>query len=118
MGCPRLEIYTHTLASFPSASLIAAVIATPVIYTYTGRWLQTYSYRIYNHWWIYLLALLIVGVIAALSISYRAVQLMNTNHQSGAGFEKGLSGWRVDVSICHKRLKQARFFLSLPLITE
>ena len=64
MGCPRLEIYTHTLASFLSASLIAAVIATPVIYTYTG---------------IYLLALLIVGVIAALSISYRAVQLMNTN---------------------------------------
>ena len=79
MGCPRLEIYTHTLASFLSASLIAAVIATPVIYTYTGRWLQTYSYRIDNHWWIYLLALLIVGVTAALSISYRAVQLMNTN---------------------------------------
>ncbi len=79
MGCPRLEIYTHTLASFLSASLIAAVIATPLIYTYTGRWLQTYSYRIDNHWWIYLLALLIVGVIAALSISYRAVQLMNTN---------------------------------------
>ena len=62
MGCPRLEIYTHTLASFLSASLIATVIATPVIYTYTGRWLQTYSYRIDNHWWIYLLALLIVGV--------------------------------------------------------
>ena len=79
MGCPRLEIYTQTLTSFLSASLIAAVIATPVIYTYTGRWLQTYSYRIDNHWWIYLLALLIVGVIAALSISYRAVQLMNTN---------------------------------------
>ena len=76
MGCPRLEIYTHTLASFLSASLIAAVIAIPVIYTYTGRWLQTYSYRIDNHWWMYLLALLIVGVVA---ISYRAVQLMNTN---------------------------------------
>ena len=79
MGCPRLEIYTHTLASFLSASLIAAVIAIPVIYTYTGRWLQTYSYRIDNHWWMYLLALLIVGVVATLSISYRAVQLMNTN---------------------------------------
>lgn len=46
---------------------------------YTGRWLQTYSYRIDNHWWMYLLALLIVGVVATLSISYRAVQLMNTN---------------------------------------
>ena len=52
MGCPRLEIYTHTLASFLSASLIAAVIAIPVIYIYTGRWLQTYSYRIDNHWWM------------------------------------------------------------------
>lgn len=79
MGCPRLEIYTHTLASFLSASLIAAVIAIPVIYIYTGRWLQTYSYRIDNHWWMYPLALLIVGVVATLSISYRAVQLMNTN---------------------------------------
>ena len=79
MGCPRSEIYTHTLASFLSASLIAAVIAIPLIYTYTGRWLQTYSYHIGNYWWIYLLALLIVAAIAALAITYRAVQLMNTN---------------------------------------
>ena len=79
MGCPRSEIYTHTLASFLSASLIAAVIAVPLIYTYTGRWLQTYSYHIGNYWWIYLLALLIVAAIAALAITYRAVQLMNTN---------------------------------------
>ena len=79
MGCPRSEIYTHTLASFLSASLIAAVIAVPLIYTYTGRWLQTYTYHIGNYWWIYLLALLIVAAIAALAITYRAVQLMNTN---------------------------------------
>ena len=79
MGCPRSEIYTHTLASFLSASLIAAVIAVPLIYTYIGRWLQTYSYHIGNYWWIYLLALLIVAAIAALAITYRAVQLMNTN---------------------------------------
>ena len=79
MGCPRSEIYTHTLASFLSASLIAAIIAVPLIYTYTGRWLQTYSYHIGNYWWIYLLALLIVAAIAALAITYRAVQLMNTN---------------------------------------
>lgn len=79
MGCSRTEIYTHTLASFMSASLIAAVIAIPLIYTYTGRWLQTYSYHIGNYWWIYLLALLIVAAIAALAITYRAVQLMNTN---------------------------------------
>ena len=79
MGCSRTEIYTHTLASFLSASLIAAVIAIPLIYTYTGRWLQTYSYHIGNYWWIYLLALLIVAAIAALAITYRAVQLMNTN---------------------------------------
>ena len=31
MGCPRSEIYTHTLVSFLSASLIAAVIAVPLI---------------------------------------------------------------------------------------
>ena len=79
MGCPRGEIYTHTLVSFLSASLIAAVIVVPLIYTFTGRWLQTYSYRIGNYWWIYLLALLIVAAIAVVTITYRAVQLMNTN---------------------------------------
>ena len=79
MGCPRGEIYAHTLVSFLSASLIAAVIAVPLIYTFTGRWLQTYSYRIGNYWWIYLLALLIVAAIAVVTITYRAVQLMNTN---------------------------------------
>ena len=79
MGCPRGEIYTHTLVNFLSASLIAAVIVVPLIYTFTGRWLQTYSYRIGNYWWIYLLALLIVAAIAVVTITYRAVQLMNTN---------------------------------------
>lgn len=79
MGCPRSELYGRTLVSFLSASLIAAVIAIPLIYTFTGRWLQTYSYHIGNYWWIYLLALLIVAAIAALAITYRAVQLMNTN---------------------------------------
>lgn len=79
MGCGRGEIYRMTLASFISSALIAAVIAIPCMTLVTGKWLQTYSYRIDNYWWIYLAALLVIMITATLAISYRAVQLTNTN---------------------------------------
>lgn len=79
MGCKRGEIYTRTLTSFVSSALIAAVIAIPCMSVVIGKWLQNYSYRIDNYWWIYLVALLVIVLTATLAISYRAVQLMNTN---------------------------------------
>lgn len=79
MGCARGEIYRMTLASFISSAFIAAAIAIPGISALTGKWLRTYSYRIDNYWWIYLAALLVIIITATLAISYRAVQLMNTN---------------------------------------
>lgn len=79
MGCSRGQIYAMTLGSFIIAVAIAAFIAVPGISLASGKWLQTYSYRIESYWWVYPAALLVIALTAVISISYRAVQLMNTN---------------------------------------
>lgn len=78
LGCSRESIYWNTVRSFLAAVLLAAVIAVPCVYYITGRWLQGYSYRIDNYWWIYVAAIAAVMAIATVSITYRAVQLVNT----------------------------------------
>ncbi len=79
MGCGRGEIYRMTVNRFISAAFIATVIAVPCMYFISGKWLQTYSYRIDSFWWVYPAALAVVMLTAVIAISYRAVQLMNTN---------------------------------------
>lgn len=79
MGCSRESIYLGTLRNFMAGILVAAVIAIPCAYTVNGKWIQGYGYHIGNYWWIYAAALLAVSVTAAVSISYRAAQLMNTD---------------------------------------
>lgn len=79
MGCGRGEIYRMALSRFISAALIATVIAVPCMHFISGKWLQTYSYRIDSFWWVYPAALAVVMLTAVIAISYRAIQLMNTN---------------------------------------
>lgn len=79
MGCSRGEIYRMTLGSFLSAVLLGAAAAVPAVVFLSGSWLETYTYRIDSYWWVYPVTLLLIALTAVLSISYRAVQLMNTN---------------------------------------
>ena len=79
MGCERTEIYFTSVRNFLVMAVLGAVIVVPLAYSYIGKWLGSFAYRMANHWWIYLLAILFVAIVAVLSISYRAVQLMNTD---------------------------------------
>ena len=79
MGCGLTEIYFTSVRNFLVMVVLGAVIVVPLVYSYIGKWLGGFGYRMDNHWWIYLLATLFVAIVAVLSISYRAVQLMNTD---------------------------------------
>ena len=59
--------------------LIALVIASPMAYFATNKWLQDFAYRIDISWWIYALVGIGAILIALLTVSYQAIKaaLMN-----------------------------------------
>ncbi len=79
MGCTRGELYRRTAWGFLKAVVVAAVVACPIAYLIAGKWLENYSYRIDNFWWVYLLAFLVMALVALLSVTWQTVRLINTN---------------------------------------
>ncbi len=78
-GCSREEVFANMVLGFLKVVAVAAVIAVPLGWFIVDGWLAGYSYRIFNHWWLYALALLVIAVVAVVSISWQAVKLMNSN---------------------------------------
>jgi putative ABC transport system permease protein len=59
--------------------LIATVIATPVAWYAMSKWLQSFAYRVYLHWWVFVAAGVIAILIAFLTISIRSVKAAMAN---------------------------------------
>lgn len=78
-GCSRGEVYGNMVLSFLNVVLLAAVVALPLAWHIVREWLNGYSYRIGNYWWLYALALVVISIVAVGSISWQAVCLMNSN---------------------------------------
>jgi len=78
-GLERRDVFRNMLGNFLRIVAVAAMVAIPIGYVLVHRWLQDYSYRIGNSWWIYALVLAIVLLVAATAVSWQAVRLMNTN---------------------------------------
>ena len=59
--------------------LIANVIAFPVAWWATSKWLQEYAYHIEIEWWMFALAGVLAITVALLTVSYQAIKaaLMN-----------------------------------------
>lgn len=78
-GCSRKEVFMSMAWGFIKVVGIAAVIAVPIGYLITQRWLDGYVYRIDNHWWIYALSIMFILLVAVITISWQAVKLMNSD---------------------------------------
>ena len=78
-GCGRSEVFSNMVWGFIKVVAIAAVIAVPVGYIVIQKWLDGYTYRIDNYWWIYAVALMFIVLVAVVTISWQAVKLMNSD---------------------------------------
>ncbi len=79
MGCSRGELYRQTVSGFLKAVAIATLVACPAAFFVAGKWLENYSYRIPNYWWVYLLAFIVMVLVALLSVTWQTLRLINTN---------------------------------------
>ena len=75
---------TGGLAGLPSKDfiklvLIACVIAFPLAWWMMRDWLQDFEYRVQIHWWIFITAGLLAGMIALVTVSFQAIRVAVAN---------------------------------------
>ena len=79
MGSSRLQLFIETSSGFIKSVGISIIIALPITWVAVSKWLEGYSYRIDNPVYVYIIAIMVMLLIALLSISWQMIKLMNTN---------------------------------------
>ena len=78
-GADYAGVLKQLVLSFMKMVGIAFVIGVPAGWFIMNRWLSGYSHRISLHWWIFVLAGLVVAFIAVISVLYQSVKTAGTN---------------------------------------
>ena len=79
LGAKTSTIIALLSSEFIKLIIIAAVIAFPLGWWATNKWLQDFAYRINVDWWVFLLAACIALFIALLTVSIQAVKAARMN---------------------------------------
>lgn len=79
LGASRFSIVSLLSVDFIKLVLFASVLSLPVAFIATHRWLETYAYRITVGWALFLLPVLLILVIAALTIGFQVMKTAMTN---------------------------------------
>jgi putative ABC transport system permease protein len=66
---------------------LGIIIAAPVAYLFSVKWLEKYPFRIEFSWWLFLLSGLIIIMISALTISYNTIVIAHTNPARSIKYE-------------------------------
>ena len=59
--------------------LICFVVAAPLAWYAVHRWLENFAYKTPMYWWVYLLALAVVGIITACTVTFQNWRVANDN---------------------------------------
>ncbi|MEC3879761.1 ABC transporter permease [Parapedobacter sp. 10938] len=79
LGATVSGIVAMLSAGFVKMALIAFVIASPVAWWATNRWLEDFAYRIAVPWWVFAVAGLAGVMIALLTVSWQAITAASAN---------------------------------------
>lgn len=74
LGASVLNIASLLSIDFLKLVLIAIVIASPVAYYFTHRWLDDFAYRIPISSWVFVIAGMLAVLIALLTVSVQAIR--------------------------------------------
>jgi putative ABC transport system permease protein len=79
LGASVAHITTLLSKDFLKLVVIAILIASPIAWWATGKWLQGFVYRIDMGWWMFALAGGLAVVIALLTVSFQAIKAAVAN---------------------------------------
>ena len=78
-GADYSGVLKELVLSFMKMVGIAFVIGVPIAWFIMNRWLSGYGHRINLYWWIFVVAGLIVALIAIASVLYQSIKTARTN---------------------------------------
>ncbi len=78
-GADYSGVLKELVLSFMKMVGIAFVIGVPIAWFIMSRWLSGYGHRINLYWWIFVVAGLIVALIAIASVLYQSIKTARTN---------------------------------------
>jgi putative ABC transport system permease protein len=78
-GADYTGVLKELVFSFMKMVGIAFIIAVPIAWFIMNDWLSSYGHRISLHWWIFVLAGLVVAGMAAISVLYQSIRTARTN---------------------------------------
>lgn len=79
LGASAVNLVSMLSKDFLKLVIISAFIAFPVAWWAMHKWLQDFAYRIHIGWWIFLLAGVVVVLIALLTVSFQTIKAALTN---------------------------------------
>jgi putative ABC transport system permease protein len=79
LGASVRQILQLLYKDFALLVVLAFVVAVPVSWYATDRWLQTYAFRIKPEWWLYALPFGLVLLVALLTVSYQTLKAALAN---------------------------------------
>jgi len=83
LGASAKGIFSLLSLSFLKLVAVALLFATAISWWYMDNWLADFKYQIDIEWWIFLLAGLVTGGIAMLTVSYESVKAIFLNPIKG-----------------------------------
>jgi putative ABC transport system permease protein len=79
LGANFWSILGLLTTEFSRPILIACVVSIPITHYAIVKWLESFAYRYDFEWWMHLIPLIIVNVLAMLAISWQTVKAAFTN---------------------------------------
>lgn len=79
LGASVLSVVSLLSADFIKLVLLAVLLSLPVAYFTMENWLQGYAYRISMEWLLFVIPLVLIVLIAALTISFQVLKTAMTN---------------------------------------
>ncbi|WP_234736860.1 ABC transporter permease [Tellurirhabdus bombi] len=79
LGASVGEILRLLYKDFAVLVLVSSVIATPLAWYAISQWLQSYAFRVDQPWWVFVVPLFVVMLVALATVSFQSVKAALTN---------------------------------------
>ncbi|RKR85727.1 putative permease [Mucilaginibacter gracilis] len=79
LGASVAHIVSILSADFVKLVVVAFIIASPIAWWATSKWLQNFAYHTNINWWIFLMSGMLMVVIALLTLSFQTVKAAIAN---------------------------------------
>jgi putative ABC transport system permease protein len=86
-GAKSIEVFYSLSIEYIIWVLISIIIASPIAWYVMHKWLQTFAYRINLNLWIFVLAAVIVFVVALLTVSFLSLRVATRNPVDALRYE-------------------------------